>query len=533
YAGVTDPAHLAELEMNDQLTIEAWIFPRGAGTDGGGGVIVNKEGEYALTRWSDGRITWSLDNSSPNWASIQSTYVAPEREWTHVAFVYDGPGEEALLYINGALHQTWFASGSIGDHHSGLDELRIGYRQNNAQGFHGVIDEVRVWNRARNGGEIGLDYDTVIADPASEVGLVGYWRFDEGTGRIATDLAGGHSARLGATDGTSAPDRTWAPALPGYSLDSLACGNGDIDPLETCDDGGSAGGDGCSSTCRIENVLTLYGNPAGGTVSVVVEGVTVQITTFAGQTDQDVLDALAAAIANHPTLIGLRVTVVRIGNELFIGGSFENTVVTDGGLSDCSAGPSIPVIAGAMVNVCPETSVTLSTGSYDTYEWFYESQTIPGADADTYEVTLTGNYSVKVRDSFGCPADSSQEMAFVGFCPESEISPKGAIFPLRIEKSTDSSTGYYVYFQSLDDVFGYNAYAGTVGTWFDHGGGGDDACDVVFTDLGSGEIRAELPAAAATDAYFLVTGFDGSDEGVAHTDSSDNPSDPAQNSCLP
>ncbi|MDX1389899.1 MAG: hypothetical protein R3344_11955, partial [Acidobacteriota bacterium] len=399
--------------------------------------------------------------------------------------------------------------------------------------FHGVIDEVRVWNRARTAAEIAMDYDTVIADPAAAVGLVGYWRFDEGAGRIATDLGDGHSALLGATDGTRIPARSWAPAFPGFSLDSLACGNGEIDPLEACDDGGRASGDGCSATCRLESVLTLYGNPAGGTVSVVVEGVTIQVATAAGQTDQDVLDALALAIQTDPALSALDVTAVRIGNELFIGGSYTDTIVADTGLSDCSAGPSTPVIAGALVNVCPETTVTLSTGVYDSYEWFYEDETIPGADSDSYEVTLTGNYSVKVRDAFGCPANSSRETAFVGFCAESEISPRGAIFPLRIEKSTGSSTGYYVYFQKIDDVFGYNAYAGTLGTWFDHGGGADDFCGAVFTDLGNGAIRAELPAPAAANAYFLVTGFDGSDEGVAHTDSGDNPSDPAQNTCLP
>jgi hypothetical protein len=124
-------------------------------------------------------------------------------------------------------------------------------------------------------------------------------------------------------------------------------------------------------------------------------------------------------------------------------------------------------------------------------------------------------------------------MAFVGFCPDSELSPPGAIFPLRIEKSAGSSTGYHAYLQKLDDVLGYNLYSGTLGTWFDHGGGGDDGCGVAFTDFGTGELRAELPPSASASAYYLVTGFDGAQEGVAHTATDGGRSDSVQDTCLP
>jgi cysteine-rich repeat protein len=533
FLGVSDPGHLAELEMDDELTIEAWIFPRGVGSPGSGGAIVNKEGEYALTRWDDGRLTWSLANAAPGWSSVQSTFVAPEHAWTHVAFVYDAPGGEARLYVNGALHQTWAASGSIGDFHAAEDELRIGGRQRGDQSFHGAIDEVRVWNRARTGAEIAMDFDTIIVQPGAAAGLVGYYRLDEGAGGVAVDLASGHGATLGSNSTTLSPFRTWAPHLPGYALDYLACGNGVIDPLEGCDDGGSTSADGCSSACRVEHRLTLRGSPAGGTVSIVVEGVAISVATFPGQTDQDVLDALAAAILADPALASLGITAVRIGNELFIGGNHTGTTITDVGLSDCTAGPAVPVITGPMTNTCPETSVTLTTGVFDGYAWFREGQRIGGADGPAYEAALTGNYSVTVRDGYGCMASSPSEAAFIGFCPQSEVSPPGAIFPLRIEASTDSATGYFMYFQDLDGTFGFNVYAGTLGTGVDHGGGGDDACSAAFTALGTGEIRVELPASASASAYYLVTAFDGTQEGVAHTATGGTTSDAAQDTCAP
>jgi cysteine-rich repeat protein len=533
FLGVAEPSHLAALAMDDELTIEAWIFPRGPGSPGAGGTIVNKEGEYALTRWDDGRLTWALANATPGWTSIQSTYVAPQHAWTHVAFVYDGPAQQARLYVNGALHQSWPASGGIGDFHPAENELRIGGRQHALQSFHGVIDEVRVWNRARTSAEIATDHATVIADPTAAAGLVAYFRLDEGAGGVAVDLASGHSATLGQNSAGLAPFRTWAPHLPGYALDYLACGDGVVDPLEGCDDGGTASADGCSPACRVEHVLTLHGRPAGGSISLVVGGVAIEVATLVGQTDQDVLDALAAAIAADPTLAAMGIGAVRVGNELFIGGSVSGTTIADAGLSDCTAGPSVPIVAGVITNTCPETSVTLSTGAYERYEWSYEGRPIPGASGSSYVATLTGSYGVIVRDAYGCPASSSPAMAFVGFCPDSELSPPGAIFPLRIEKSAGSSTGYHAYFQKLDDVLGYNLYSGTLGTWFDHGGGGDDGCGVAFTDFGTGELRAELPPSASASAYYLVTGFDGAQEGVAHTATDGGRSDSVQDTCLP
>ena len=54
--------------------------------------------------------------------------------------------------------------------------------------WHGAIDEVRVWNVALSEGQI-LDLMNGVPSP-SDSGLVGYWRFDEGSGSIAQDNSG-------------------------------------------------------------------------------------------------------------------------------------------------------------------------------------------------------------------------------------------------------------------------------------------------------------------------------------------------------
>jgi len=61
--------------------------------------------------------------------------------------------------------------------------------------FDGKIDEVRVWNYARSEGEIQADMHRRLN--GDEPGLVGYWRFDEGTGSTTSDsTANGNDGTL-------------------------------------------------------------------------------------------------------------------------------------------------------------------------------------------------------------------------------------------------------------------------------------------------------------------------------------------------
>jgi len=218
YTGVSDPVSLTDLEMDGALTMEAWLNPRGPG-GAGGGVILNKEGEYALTRMVDGTIAFSLANSSPGWTTRLTAATAPEHTWTHIAVAYqDGTPGSIEIYENGLLVDSIPANGLIGDFHATWDELRIGGRQglSNNQWFHGLLDEVRVWNIQRTSAEVAQYHDQVL-DGASQSGLKGYWRFDQRTGELVSDSStASHHASLGITDGPNTPIRSHGPALPGY-----------------------------------------------------------------------------------------------------------------------------------------------------------------------------------------------------------------------------------------------------------------------------------------------------------------------------
>jgi len=165
------------------LTVSAWVYPTGGGTAGAGGVIVNREGEYEVARFPDGTIQWAIANQSPGWGWVNTGYVARPSRWTHITFTYDGVS--AKTYADGQLVHTAAASGAIGDVLPAQNDFRIGGRQATPQFFQGRLDEVRVYNRALAGGEVGAlaaaggadptgnNFSEARKDPANETGSGG------------------------------------------------------------------------------------------------------------------------------------------------------------------------------------------------------------------------------------------------------------------------------------------------------------------------------------------------------------------------
>ncbi|MFO0543755.1 MAG: LamG-like jellyroll fold domain-containing protein, partial [Pseudanabaena sp.] len=174
----------ASLIVSDKFTLEAWIKPINQGGVEGG-IIINKEGEYEIARFSDGTIRWGL--AGINWGNdwFNTGYVAPDNQWTHITLSYDK--NAVKLYANGQLVHSYDASVTIGDYWTNLNEFRIGGRQaNNPQYFKGEIDEVRVWNVARTQAEIQANLSQRLT--GKEQGLVGYWNFEESPGNTVYDL---------------------------------------------------------------------------------------------------------------------------------------------------------------------------------------------------------------------------------------------------------------------------------------------------------------------------------------------------------
>ena len=77
-----------------------------------------------------------------NWV-LSSPFLLPFGKWTYVTGVFDG--SSVKLYINGSLRVSKSTSGSIV---ASSGDLNIGRDPNLGRPFHGLIDEVEIYNRA-------------------------------------------------------------------------------------------------------------------------------------------------------------------------------------------------------------------------------------------------------------------------------------------------------------------------------------------------------------------------------------------------
>jgi hypothetical protein len=157
------------------MTIAAWIKGDSWGAADDVDVIIRKgEGNpnnYQLAI-AAGRVALMLDDSDT--AGIRGNTTLSTGQWYHVAAVWDGA--TVKIYVNGVLDNTPAArTGTIG---TDTRALYIGGRSGTDL-FDGMIRDVRFYNRAL--------YESEIKYFA---GLVGYWKFAEGSGTTAADSSG-------------------------------------------------------------------------------------------------------------------------------------------------------------------------------------------------------------------------------------------------------------------------------------------------------------------------------------------------------
>jgi len=111
--------------------------------------------------------------------------------WAHVVGIFDDNGNTLRVYVNGV--QDGELTSVTGNPQSNTDPLNIGSNQDQlGKTINGLIDDVRVYNRALSAGEVAALYNVGAAKytPPNNLGLVGYWSFNEGTSTVALDYSG-------------------------------------------------------------------------------------------------------------------------------------------------------------------------------------------------------------------------------------------------------------------------------------------------------------------------------------------------------
>ena len=114
--------------------------------------------------------------------------IITDTQWHHVLAV--GNGVNITFYIDGI---AFVGSGTMGTFSTGPasrllqigDTYSVAFGVSGALNFNGQIDEVRIWNIALTQTQIRNNMCSKLI--GNELGLVGYWRFDETTGNTAFD----------------------------------------------------------------------------------------------------------------------------------------------------------------------------------------------------------------------------------------------------------------------------------------------------------------------------------------------------------
>jgi len=205
-------SHLGDLEFDYAFTVEAWVKPSSlAGMNSYKGIVcggfndtTSRCGDWKMhlsssdySQWGLGVCTWTKGCEVAY--SDQNKLLLDQ--WQHLAGTYDGT--KISIYRNGTPVANFPHSGHV---NVGGEYILFGIVETS---FCGLIDEVRLWNVARSQAQIQADMVRVLR--GDEPGLVGYWRFNEGSGQEVHDLAGyDNYGRLGASSDVDIQDPLWA-----------------------------------------------------------------------------------------------------------------------------------------------------------------------------------------------------------------------------------------------------------------------------------------------------------------------------------
>ncbi|HND51327.1 MAG TPA: DUF1553 domain-containing protein, partial [Pirellulaceae bacterium] len=154
----------------DKFSLSAWIKPSGLA----GGTIVGKmtdapNGDGYYVRLVDGKVQVNLvkrwlDDS----LRVETVAAVAPDKWRHVTVVYDGSRRATgvTIYLDGVAQPLKVNLDLLNQTFTTKEPLRVGGGGGPGAGFHGWIDEVRLYDRALTAGEASV---LATADPLSSI----------------------------------------------------------------------------------------------------------------------------------------------------------------------------------------------------------------------------------------------------------------------------------------------------------------------------------------------------------------------------
>jgi hypothetical protein len=157
-SSLVNVADSASLDLTSGMTVSAWVRPTSLSSwrtvvlkEIGGGLA------YGLYAHNDSSRPSAWTRIGGAERGLDGTAALALNAWTHIAMTYDGAN--VRLFINGAQVASRAQTGAI---NTSTNPLRIGGNTIWGEYFNGLIDEVRIYNRALTAAEITTDMNTAV-----------------------------------------------------------------------------------------------------------------------------------------------------------------------------------------------------------------------------------------------------------------------------------------------------------------------------------------------------------------------------------
>ena len=171
----------------NQLTIEALVrinlFGKLIST------VMGIEGTFLFRIGDAGVPDNQLQLATSSGNVTDAAWQIPTNEWVHLAATFNSEDGAVEVYLNGVKKGATQTVGYRRSVNWASASFYIGKSYDDARWLEGDICECRVWNRVLTDDEIkAKDHYYVVASDSD--GLVAYWKFDEGSGKVIADHTG-------------------------------------------------------------------------------------------------------------------------------------------------------------------------------------------------------------------------------------------------------------------------------------------------------------------------------------------------------
>jgi hypothetical protein len=201
--------HQNSLNPSDELLLEAWLNPGSLDDDF---TLFEKPGSYALRFDQDAmQLQFEISHNSglTDMLALDASGILPDN-FSHIAAqLYQ---DSLMIFLNGNRAASSFVTAGTHIDPSGT-ALSIG------TGFSGILDEIRIWNKAKSPALMQQDFSRLMV--GGEPGLVVYLRMNEGTGQYAYDISKNGSS-FNRNHALLSGGSSWSGTIPSSSQLSVA-----------------------------------------------------------------------------------------------------------------------------------------------------------------------------------------------------------------------------------------------------------------------------------------------------------------------